>query len=50
VIALTTNVAIRQGATGQGGYIQFEESWYDVDDDATPDGSDMAQTKRDLLG
>mgnify|MGYP006136981419 FL=1 len=50
VIALTTNVAIRQGATGNGGYIQFQESWYDVDDDSTPDGSDMAQTKLDLLG
>ena len=49
VIALTTNVAIRQGATGKGGHIQFQESWYDVDDDSTPDGSDMAQIKRDLL-
>ncbi|MBT4694267.1 MAG: Gfo/Idh/MocA family oxidoreductase, partial [Planctomycetaceae bacterium] len=50
VIALTTNVAIRQGATGKGGHIQFQESWYDVDNDATPDGSDMTQTKRDLQG
>ena len=50
VIALTTNVAIRQGADGKGGHIQFQESWYDVDNDATPDGSDMAQTKRDLQG
>ena len=50
VIALTTNVAIRQGADGKGGHIQFQESWYDVDDDATPDGSDMTQTKRDLQG
>ena len=49
VIALTTNVAIQQGSIGKGGYIQFQESWYDVDNDATPDGSDMAQTKRDLL-
>ena len=49
VIALTTNVAIRQGAAGKGGHIQFKEEWYDVNHDATSDGSDMAETKRDLL-
>jgi predicted dehydrogenase len=50
VIALTTNVAIRQGAGGKGGHIQFQESWYDVNDDSTPDGSDIAQTTRELQG
>lgn len=39
VIALTCNVAMRNAAKGEGGYIQFDESWFDVDSDATPDGS-----------
>lgn len=40
IIALTTNVAMARGAKGEPGYIKFEESWFDRDSDATPDGSD----------
>lgn len=39
VIALTCNVAMRNAAKGEGGYVQFDEAWFDVDSDATPDGS-----------
>ncbi len=39
IIALTTNVAMGNGAKGQPGYIKFEESWFDRDSDATPDES-----------
>lgn len=40
VIALTSNVAIRNANKGQGGFLKFEDSWYDIDSDETPDGSD----------
>ena len=26
---------------GKGGYIEFQEDWYDIDNDATPDGSSV---------
>ena len=52
VIALTTNVAIRANNQGKGGYVKFEESWYDVHNDATPDGSvvkdEAAKLKADI--
>ena len=41
VIALTTNVAMAKGARGEGGFIQFKESWFERDSDETPDGSDV---------
>ncbi|MCU0716969.1 MAG: Gfo/Idh/MocA family oxidoreductase [Pirellula sp.] len=43
VIALTTNVAMRKGARGEAGFVKFEESWFDVKSDDTPDGSNVAQ-------
>ncbi|MCG8648246.1 MAG: Gfo/Idh/MocA family oxidoreductase [Pirellulales bacterium] len=43
VIALATNVALKNAAAGEGGYLQFKEEWFKVDDDATPDGSDIAK-------
>lgn len=43
VIALTTNVAMRRGARGEAGFVKFEESWFDVKSDDTPDGSSVAQ-------
>lgn len=42
VIALGTNVALKKAAKGEGGYLQFEEEWFKIDSDATPDGSDIA--------
>ncbi|HZZ29420.1 MAG TPA: Gfo/Idh/MocA family oxidoreductase [Pirellulales bacterium] len=43
VIALTTNVAIRNPT--EKSRIEFQHDWFDIDNDATPDGSkiDMAQ-------
>jgi predicted dehydrogenase len=41
VIALTTNVAIQRGMKGEAGFVKFEESWFDVDSDETPDGSSV---------
>ncbi len=42
VIALTANVAVKKANEGQGGYIQFEDAWYDIFSDETPDGSVVA--------
>jgi hypothetical protein len=48
VIALATNVAIKNGNQGKGGYLVFDEKWYDLNDDATPDGSDVKATAEKL--
>jgi predicted dehydrogenase len=48
VIALTTNVAIDKANKGEGGYIRFQEEWYDLNHDATPDGSDIKATAEKL--
>jgi predicted dehydrogenase len=51
VIALTTNVAIKNANDKNcktGGYIVFDEKWYDLNDDATPDGSDVKATAETL--
>jgi hypothetical protein len=42
VIALGTNVALKNAAAGNGGHLQFKEEWFEVDNDATPDGSKIA--------
>lgn len=42
VIALGTNVALKNAAAGKGGYLQFKEEWFQIDSDETPDGSDIA--------
>ena len=39
VIALGTNVALKNANSGKGGYLEFDEEWFKVDSDATPDGS-----------
>ncbi len=49
VIALTTNVAIRRANSGEGGHLKFEEAWYDIDDDATPDGSSVEKERQRLV-
>ena len=45
VIALTTNVALANARAGKGGGLQFDEAWFDVDNDATPDGSSISEEK-----
>jgi predicted dehydrogenase len=43
VIALSANIAMAKQARGEPGFIQFEEGWFDVNSDATPDGSQLSQ-------
>lgn len=43
VIALTTNVAMEKGRSGDAGFVKFKEEWFDRDSDETPDGSDVKQ-------
>jgi len=42
VIALTTNVTLKNSVKGEGGYTKFKEEWFDINSDETPDGSDIA--------
>ena len=50
VIALTTNHVLRQSMTGKGsGFMKFDDKWYDLNDDATPDGSDFAKEHARLV-
>jgi predicted dehydrogenase len=48
VIALTTNVAMAQGARGEGGFVKFQDSWFERDSDETPDGSDVKAEMQQL--
>ena len=36
VIALAANVAIKNSQAGRGGYLEFKESWFDVNNDEIP--------------
>ncbi len=49
VIALTANVAIKKSMKGESGYVHFEEGWFDIDNDDTPDGSSIAEESAALL-
>ena len=46
VIALGTNVAFKNASKGESGYLKFKEEWFDVDNDATPDDSDIASATK----
>src|SRR5262245_17631066 len=48
VIALACNVAIENSFHGKGGCTTFEEAWYDIDKDATPDGSSVKEENEKL--
>ena len=44
VIALATNVAMnRLWKKDEPGYLKFDDAWYDLNDDATPDGSSVQE-------
>lgn len=49
VIALTTKVAMNNSNAGMGGYIKFEDEWYNIDNDATPDGSNVVDEYKELI-
>jgi hypothetical protein len=47
VIALTTNVALKDAQKGGSGYLVFKDEWYDLESDETPDGSSIeAETEK----
>jgi predicted dehydrogenase len=48
IIALTTNVAINKSIKGEPGFVKFDEEWFDVDSDKTPDGSSVADEMKSL--
>lgn len=42
ILALSANVAIRHSQEGKGGYLQFDENWFDINSDALPPEVDSA--------
>jgi predicted dehydrogenase len=51
VIALATNVAMKKSWQGnEPGYLKFEDNWYDLNHDATPDGSSVQSEYEALVG
>ena len=44
VIALTTNQVVRDG---KGPFMKFEDAWFDIDNDATPEGERPDTTRKD---
>ncbi|MEO1529919.1 MAG: gfo/Idh/MocA family oxidoreductase, partial [Planctomycetota bacterium] len=49
VIALGANVALRKAAKGEGGFLKYEPEWFDIDNPATPDGSDIKVEQEYML-
>jgi len=50
VIALGTNVAIAKNKSGEPGFLKFDDGWYDLNHDATPDGSSCEKERKSLMG
>ncbi len=48
VMALTARQAMNNASQGKGGYIAFEEDWFDYKNDATPDGSSVEEEMQSL--
>ncbi len=46
IIALTANVAIRRSIQGESGFVQFNEEWFDIHNDETPDGSSVEDERK----
>lgn len=49
VIALATNVALKNASQGKGGYLVFDPEWFKIESDAVPDGSDIAYEKESMM-
>jgi predicted dehydrogenase len=49
VIALATNVALKDAQTGGSGYLVFKDEWYDLNSDETPDGSSIEEETANLV-
>ncbi len=41
VIALGANLALKKAQKGEPGFLKYEEDWFKIESDATPDGSDI---------
>jgi DNA polymerase-4 len=41
-------VAIKRSIKGESGYVKFDEAWFEIENDATPDGSDVAEERASL--
>lgn len=48
VIALTAKVAMENANAGNGGYIGFDEAWFDINRDEVPDGRTIAEEKASM--
>ena len=48
IMALTAKRAIAQSNQGKSGYIEFQKEWFDIANDATPDGSSIASERENL--
>lgn len=48
VISLSTNVAMNNADKGKGGYLKFEDEWFERDSDETPDGSSVEEEMKSL--
>ncbi|MFV1965431.1 MAG: Gfo/Idh/MocA family protein [Pirellulaceae bacterium] len=49
IIALAANVAIRKSMAGEAGFLRFDEAWFDLHSDETPDGSSIEEETNDLV-
>ena len=50
IVALTANAALKKSHQGEPGFIAFSKAWFDIDQDDTPDGSDVAAETTSLTG
>lgn len=50
IIALTSRVAMKNNLAGKGGFIAFDEDWYDLKSPKTPDGSSVEKEWESLVG
>ncbi|MBW3598923.1 MAG: gfo/Idh/MocA family oxidoreductase, partial [Planctomycetes bacterium] len=48
VMALTARHAMQNASQGKGGYVAFQEDWFDYKSDATPDGSSVKDEMQSL--
>jgi predicted dehydrogenase len=48
VIALATNVAMRNANEGRGGFLKFDPAWFDIERDDTPDGSSIQEEDSEM--
>ncbi|MEM6471797.1 MAG: Gfo/Idh/MocA family oxidoreductase, partial [Planctomycetota bacterium] len=49
VIALGANVALNNARKGKGGYMEYKSEWFEIDNDATPDGSEIKREQEYML-